>query len=124
MQPNSMNKAILAVAVMILIGVLYNIFFGQSKLKDAYTKIEQVQTELVNIKVNLNQSVKQIDSVVSKLNASESNLNVIRKQVEIIDTKYELAKQQSKPIRDSLKKEAAKQDDELDKMKQLLENLK
>ncbi|MGQ0826946.1 MAG: hypothetical protein ACT4ON_00990 [Bacteroidota bacterium] len=117
MQPTTINKAILAVACVILLGMLYNIFFGQAKLKDAYKKIEEVQIDLVNIKINLNQSVKQIDSVVTKLNTSESSLNVIRKQVEIIDTKYELSKEKSRTKIDSLKNEAEKQDEELEKLK-------
>ncbi len=124
MLPNSITKAILGVVILLLIGVLYTIFFGQSQLKDACNKIEEVQTDLVNIKISVNQSLKQIDSVVATLNISESRLNIIRKQVEIMDTKYELSKQQSKSMRDSLKKEVEKQDEELEKMKKELENFK
>jgi chromosome segregation ATPase len=124
METTNLNKAILAVAILIFIGVLYNTFTGQSKLSEANKKIEAVQTELTTIKGNLNQSIKQLDGVVSKLSASESNLTVVRKQVELIDTKYEQSREKSKIKLDSLKKEAQEQIDELEKLKRDLQLLK
>lgn len=80
-----LNKILGIVTVAILVVLLYFVFSGNSKLKEAVKTLDDVKANVKIVNDSLQNAQKSIDGVIKKLEFSENELRILKANRDLLE---------------------------------------
>ncbi len=99
------NNIIQYATIALLLIIVYLMFTGNSRLKEAQTIIRETKNQLVVMQDSIAKAQKNISAMVDDLNYTRNELTIIQKDREILRLQAEVNAQKSKAEREKILKE-------------------
>lgn len=99
------NNIIQYAIIALLLVIVYLMFTGNSRLKEAQTIIRETKNQLVIMQDSIAKAQKNISAMVDDLNYTRNELTIIQKDREILRLQAEVNAQKSKAEREKILKE-------------------